>query len=577
MQILVLVVSIIVVQYVISWAGSCLVDMSSSQIKYAYFYFSKDRHIPMTKNILMNIFIPNIAMVFLYDLYKYLGWEYFAARIWVFTLGFYLWRCFLICVILRRKEFYKLKYELGIAIVSVSISIIVFYSFLKKTESIFIQVDELREELGFAIIVALYGFVKLILDEKVTQKDVLKEKDLKKYILRKFNVFFERYKNIIKIDEINNTTWLLVFSIMIIEDFNRGPEKRAFEYILFPIRKKETLGIMQVKSERIISSKKSIQIAFDLINNYKEELGVERVAVDNIYDIATKYNEEERYGENVQYIYEVLDNYIRGNEYYKSAFLLEEQEPSKQIEQTEEIVCETLRKLGESLNNNKSYRLKKQTSDILDGLIDTKYLQVEQIGDGWEVVFKYLNNVKISGNGSHLFSHFKEANVIRFEGCSDIEISGFKLGHSVETNECCGSVIHISNSDNIVLKDMELYGCGTYGVFSNSSRFVLKNVNIHNCKYGAVCAWESDVEIVDGYIHNCLDETNNLIEVEGSLKVKNLEIYNNHANLAIIKSNPELTELDSVYIHDNKYRKNYFWSASENEILLKNNEQLTWS
>ena len=70
MQIVVLVLTVVGVQYTISWVGNCLMDMCSGQIKYAYFYFSKDRNIPMTKNILMNIFIPNIVMVFLYDLYN---------------------------------------------------------------------------------------------------------------------------------------------------------------------------------------------------------------------------------------------------------------------------------------------------------------------------------------------------------------------------------------------------------------------------------------------------------------------------------------------------------------------------
>ena len=50
MQIVVLVLTVVGVQYTISWVGNCLMDMCSGQIKYAYFYFSKDRNIPMTKN-----------------------------------------------------------------------------------------------------------------------------------------------------------------------------------------------------------------------------------------------------------------------------------------------------------------------------------------------------------------------------------------------------------------------------------------------------------------------------------------------------------------------------------------------
>lgn len=578
MQIVVLVLTVVGVQYTISWVGNCLMDMCSGQIKYAYFYFSKDRNIPMTKNILMNIFIPNIVMVFLYDLYKYIGWEYLASKMWIFTICFYLWRCILICVILRRREFYKLKYELSMALISIFISIILFYSFLVKTDSIFIKPDELREELGFAIIVIIYGFIKLVFDEKITQKTILKENDLNKYIYRKFNIFYKRYKKIVNIDAENSTIWILLFSIMIMEDFNRGPEKRAVEYIFFPIKKKETLGIMQVNSKRYISSKKSIQLAFTLINEYKKKLNIDVISAVNVYDIAFEYNEDERYGENVRYIYEVLERYIKGSDYYQKKFcIVMQNDLEKIIENEDKIVCRTLRELAESLSDNSCFILQRQVSDILNGLIDTKYLQIEEAGDGWEVVFKGLNNVKIYGDGSHMFSHFKEANVISFEKCNNVEFEGFKLGHKTEVEECCGAVIYISNSQNIFFRNMDLYGCGTYGVFSSDSSVGLKNVNIHNCKNGALYACRSDIEIEDGCIYNCEEEIRDLIEVEGNLKVRNLEIYNNRANLAIINSNPERTELRKVYIHDNMYRKNYFWSATDSEVILKNNKHLSWN
>ena len=405
-----------------------------------------------------------------------MGWEYYADIMWVFTLGYYIWRALLICVILRRREFYKVKYEMGIAITAISISIIVFYSFLVKTVSIFIRADELREELGFAIIVAIYGFIKFILDKKVTQRDVLKETDLERHIVRKFEKFFKRYRKIIDINDKNNKIWIILFAIMIFEDFNRGPEKRAVEYILLPVRKKESLGIMQVETNKFISSKESIKIAFNMIQDYLEELD-DYITEYVVYERAIRYNKDERYGENVSYIYNVLERYIYENKYYKSVFCLNEKQEIE--EQPVEIFCNTLRELAEKLEENKIYSLNKQTTDILEGLIDTKYLQVEQAGDGWEVVFKGLANVKIKGNESHLFSHFKEASVIRFENCIDIEICDFKLGHNVGSDECYGPVVDIINSYNIVLRNVEFYGCGTYGVYASESVVILQNANIH--------------------------------------------------------------------------------------------------
>lgn len=58
---------------------------------------------------------------------------------------------------------------------------------------------------------------------------------------------------------------------MIFEDFNRPITMRFIEKFLFKIGKAKTLGIMQVKTNKIIDDKKSIVIAIEkLINDLKE-------------------------------------------------------------------------------------------------------------------------------------------------------------------------------------------------------------------------------------------------------------------------------------------------------------------
>lgn len=56
----------VITQHVIGWAGSILHQIGDTGQNYALFVFMDDRHQPMTNNILMNIFIPNIVSVFLY-------------------------------------------------------------------------------------------------------------------------------------------------------------------------------------------------------------------------------------------------------------------------------------------------------------------------------------------------------------------------------------------------------------------------------------------------------------------------------------------------------------------------------
>jgi hypothetical protein len=256
---------------------------------------------------------------------------------------------------------------------------------------------------------------------------------------------------------------------------------------------------------------------------------------------------------------------------------MQDNDEKNEIEKSEPEKCLNLKELSQRLQDEKSFIIKKQNIDILDGLEDTRHLTVEQVCDGWEVVIKNLNDVMIEGEGSHLFSHFESANVITFINCNNVTISGLKLGHKVEMSECCGSVIEVKESANFRMIDVELYGCGAYGIYATDSSICLEKMNIHHCKYGAINAKNTEVEIKDSIIHDCTSDVENLIDVENYLKIENLEICGNKSALALIKGNPENTELKSVYIHDNKYRKNYYWGVGETEIQMKNNELLGWN
>ena len=130
MEFIVMLLTAILTQQVISWAGRCIHNFGESNLQYAYFIFSDERNVPMTTNVLMNVFIPNIVMVFLYDLYKIVGWNFAAERICLFTVIYFIWRAILIIIILKRKEFYKCNYELSLAGITVLLSFIIYRGFL---------------------------------------------------------------------------------------------------------------------------------------------------------------------------------------------------------------------------------------------------------------------------------------------------------------------------------------------------------------------------------------------------------------------------------------------------------------
>lgn len=74
MQYVCLLVAVVGTQIVISWIGKMMYSIGDSRLQYAYFVFTDERETSMSTNILVNVFAPNIVMVFLYDVYSFLDY-----------------------------------------------------------------------------------------------------------------------------------------------------------------------------------------------------------------------------------------------------------------------------------------------------------------------------------------------------------------------------------------------------------------------------------------------------------------------------------------------------------------------
>ena len=301
----------VITHYVMAGIGGYL-DTAGGILnwKYAEFTFSPERNTSMTTNILMNIFIPNVVMFFIYAGTVYLKWYDVQPLIWLFVVFYYFYRMILICVLLRRRKLYNTKYELLVAISGAVLAFLLSTKFLNKAKTIFISADELREELWFAIIIVIYGFVKSILDAKVKQEDILSETNIEQYVIDKFNRFYRKYSKCIRIKKDNADIAVLLFSIMIYEDYNRGPEKRFIENIKVLLGFKTSVGIMQVTSGKKLSNEQSVQEAYKMICDFKRNLQNNMYEYNFVRDVAIQYNPDEQYADSVAYIYDTLVNSI---------------------------------------------------------------------------------------------------------------------------------------------------------------------------------------------------------------------------------------------------------------------------
>lgn len=195
MHIMLIFILAVITHQMISISGSYLHEIGRVQEPYAVFTFSDNRHKSMTMNILMNIFIPNISMIFIFVGITALHWKNASLLMIIYCLSYYIYRFILICLILDRKYLYNRKYELSMALVGILLGILLNIFFLRKENNLFISVSELREELWFAIILVIYETIKNILDMKVKQDDVLTEQQLYNYIEKSLMFFMKNMEN----------------------------------------------------------------------------------------------------------------------------------------------------------------------------------------------------------------------------------------------------------------------------------------------------------------------------------------------------------------------------------------------
>ncbi|MBS1759148.1 MAG: hypothetical protein JST23_03410 [Bacteroidetes bacterium] len=136
---------------------------------------------------------------------------------------------------------------------------------------------------------------------RLSQDGTFKRKQ--NYLRSRLHYFKSLYGKLIKEATQNEALEAVVFAILIYEDFNRPKVARVIENIKQRITKKpHTLGVMQVKSDKIISDLESVKLGTaKVVNAYQQYL-----------DKLTK--EKGEYYEYSAY-YEIIANYNGGSRY----------------------------------------------------------------------------------------------------------------------------------------------------------------------------------------------------------------------------------------------------------------------
>ncbi len=281
-------------------------------INYSSFQFSNHLDKPIGLNILIRILVPVIYIILVSGILYEIEKSWLVEKIYLITVFYYIIKWINIIFVLRRKDLYNWKAEIVLSVVSISICLIIYYTFITKTNQIFVSIDELRDGIWVSIIIFIFVVIKdrIYNNMKTNNREEKKRKD--KYIKNKYLYFKDKYDDIIttKNDQLKNIT----YSILLYENYNRPFAYRILEYIKFFFTRKATLGIMQVETRRVITDRTSVKKGYKIIKNQylktKEEYIKNNKNLDAYFikDVVQKYNKGKEYCNEVIYIMTTIES-----------------------------------------------------------------------------------------------------------------------------------------------------------------------------------------------------------------------------------------------------------------------------
>lgn len=185
--------------------------------------------------------------------------------------------------------------------------------------------------------------------------------------------------------------------------------------------------------------------------------------------------------------------------------------------------------------------------------------------DGYELVIRGLDGLRLvglPGTAEVVLSAVpRYAEVLRFESCRDLTLSGFTAGHTREPGECAGGVLEFDSCADVKVLSCKLYGCGVMGVTAvNCDTVEVDSCAVYQCTNGAVWArGVRDFRLVNSEVYDCPGrsgmESYALFDVQTSsgFAVVNCTVRDNNATALL-----RCTTADEVYFLGTEVKGNRF-------------------
>jgi len=289
--------------FLINWIGKHSYSIGYIEIS----LFVKTEEAPAL-NFLIRVLTPIVYIIIVSTILYYFKLDKYVINIYLVNIYYILFRL-LFNIITNRGLLLNWYRQFLYWTTIVVISFFTYDKLIKVKANILPDFTTISNELWIIILVFIFQIANNL---RFSEDSTKKRKD--NYLKSRYKYFKENYGKLIQGMTENEILETIVYSILIYEDFNRPKITRHIENFKFKITKKpHTLGVMQVKTDKLISDSESVKLGtLKILNAYKKYLENPTETESKYFDyfaidyIISDYNGSISYNTEVNTITEII-------------------------------------------------------------------------------------------------------------------------------------------------------------------------------------------------------------------------------------------------------------------------------
>lgn len=284
--------------FLINWIGKHSYSIGYMEIS----IFVKTEEAPAL-NFLIRVLTPIVYIIIVSTTLYYFGLDKYVWNIYLVNIYYIVFRLLFNLATNRGlllNWYRQFLYWTAIIV----ISFFTYEKLIKVKANILPDFSTVANELWIIILIFIFQLANNL---RFSQEATQKRKD--NYLKSRYQYFKRNYGQLIK--ELTNNEILesIVYAVIIYEDFNRPKIARQIENLKFKVTKKpHTLGVMQVKSDKLLSDIESVRLGTEkIVKAYKNHIEELKETDESFYEWTAKYSIIEDYNAGSSYSSEVSE------------------------------------------------------------------------------------------------------------------------------------------------------------------------------------------------------------------------------------------------------------------------------